>query len=142
MQLSELITTYKENQQKEITCPSDVYEVLSEIKRYHKEAFVVLHLDTKKKIISKEIVSIGILNACLIHPREIFRAAILNNAHSIILTHNHPSGDPSPSDEDIKITTELKRAGEILKIQLLDHVIIGKEGYYSFQEQKRFEVKT
>lgn len=135
MQLSELETKY--NQPIAMTCARDVVNELKDISEYHKEAFVVLHLNTKKKIISREIISIGILYACLIHPREVFRAAIINNAHSIILAHNHPSGDPTPSNEDQNVTLKIIEAGDILDIPLLDHVIVGKntDEYYSFKEE-------
>lgn len=100
-----------------------------------KEHFVVLLLDSKNKIIKKEIISIGTLNSTLIHPREIFRSAIRENANSIILAHNHPSGDPTPSDDDCKITSRLKEVGELLDIKVLDHVIIGGDKWYSFDDE-------
>ena len=99
-----------------------------------KEHFMVLHLDTKNKIIKDEIISIGTLNASIIHPREIFKSAIKESANSIILVHNHPSGDSEPSMEDREITEKLMEAGEILNIKVLDHVIIGKDNYHSFKE--------
>ncbi|MBU0459210.1 MAG: DNA repair protein RadC, partial [Nanoarchaeota archaeon] len=99
-----------------------------------KEHFMVLHLDTKNKIIKDEIISIGTLNASIIHPREVFKSAIKESANSIILVHNHPSGDSEPSIEDKEITEKLMEAGEILNIKVLDHVIIGKDNYHSFKE--------
>lgn len=99
------------------------------------EQFCLLLLDTKNKIIKEEIVSLGLLNASLVHPREVFKSAIKESANSIIVVHNHPSGDPQPSEEDIEITKKLIDAGELLGIKVLDHVIIGREGYWSWKEK-------
>lgn len=90
-----------------------------------KEAMVVWTTNTQNQILDFNLVSLGTLNATLAHPREIFRPAIVSGACSIILTHNHPSGDPTPSEEDIKVTRDIKRAGDLLRIELLDHVVIG-----------------
>jgi DNA repair protein RadC len=90
------------------------------------EAFQVLLLNTRKKLIRVEEISEGTLDTILIHPRDVFRAAISANAAAVILIHNHPSGDPSPSDADIKVTRDLVRAGQLLKIEVADHVIIGR----------------
>jgi DNA repair protein RadC len=116
----------------------DVYDFL--VDKYgslKKEHFICLYLDTKKKIIGEEVVvSIGTLNSSLVHPREVFKTAIKESADSIILVHNHPSGSCGPSVEDEKITKIFKEAGDLLGIKLLDHVIIGKNEFYSFKEQK------
>jgi len=112
--------------------PQAVAEEMQDIKDWSKEVFVVFNVNAQHRIISREIVSIGTLDSVLIHPREIFRTAILKNAKSIIISHNHPSGDLNPSEEDITVTKELKKAGKILDIQLLDHVIVSKNGHYSF----------
>jgi DNA repair protein RadC len=85
-------------------------------------------------VIKDEIISIGILNASIVHPREVFKSAIKESANSIILVHNHPSGDSEPSVEDKEITERLMEAGELLDIKVLDHVIIGKDNYHSFKE--------
>ncbi|GEM_PF-258045 len=98
-----------------------------------KEYFMVILLDSKNRIIADKIVSIGILNASLIHPREVFRDAIKDGANAIVLVHNHPSDDPTPSTDDIKITETLVKTGEIIGISVIDHVIIG-DTYYSFKE--------
>jgi len=95
-----------------------------------REQVIVCCLDTKNHPVSLNVVSIGCLNSSLIHPREIFKTAILSNAAGIILFHNHPSGDPEPSQEDINITTRIKEAGKIMGIELLDHIIIGSEGAF------------
>lgn len=99
-----------------------------------REYIFVLHLNTKNKVIERELVGIGTLDSCLLHPREVFKGAIVKGANSIILVHNHPSGDPTPSEEDFIATKRLKHAGKILGIELLDHVIIGSEGYYQFYD--------
>ena len=90
------------------------------------EAFQVLLLNTRKKLIRVEEISEGTLDTILVHPREVFRAAIVANAAGIVLVHNHPSGDPTPSDADVKVTRDLIRAGQLLKIDVVDHVIIGR----------------
>lgn len=90
------------------------------------ETFHVLLLNTRRKLIRMERIATGLLDQLLIHPREVFRHAVAANAHTVVLAHNHPSGDPMPSDADITATRDLKRAGEVLKIEVLDHVIIGR----------------
>ncbi len=101
-----------------------------------REQVIVCCLDTKNQPVSMNIVSIGTINSSLVHPREVFKTAILSNAASIILFHNHPSGDPEPSVEDTTITKRIKEAGTLMGIELLDHVIIGSEGrFYSMKEQ-------
>lgn len=109
----------------------DVWKLNEDIREYHKEVFVILFLDTKNKIIKREIVSIGTLNSCEVHPRDVFREAILTNCNSIILVHNHPSGDTTPSDDDITITDRLSEIGDLLKIKVLDHVIVTKDHFHS-----------
>lgn len=108
-----------------------VYHEMRDIKSWEREAFVVFLLDTKNRVISREIVGIGTLNQTLIHPREVFRSAICKNANSIILAHNHPSGDPVPSDEDRRVTDQLVRAGKIIGIKVLDHVVVTRGTYSS-----------
>ena len=90
------------------------------------ESFQVLLLNVRKKLIRAEEISQGLLDTILVHPREVFRAAIVANAAAIVLVHNHPSGDPTPSEADIKVTRDLIRAGQLLKIEVVDHVIIGR----------------
>jgi len=122
---------------KPIKSAKDVYEyAIHRLNSNDKEYFMILHLDSKNKIIKDEIISIGTLNASLIHPREVFKSAIKESANAIILIHNHPSGDPEPSFEDEQVTEKLFSAGELLCIKVLDHVIIGKDEYYSFKENK------
>ena len=108
------------------------------------ERFVVLILTTRRRLIRIEQVSQGLLDSVLVHPREVFRPAIASNAHAIILAHNHPGGDPNPSEADIRATRDLVRAGQLLRIEVLDHVILGRamEGrpkdYCSLREQGYF----
>ena len=94
-----------------------------------KEYFIAVFLDSKNKIINDKIISIGTLNASLVHPREVFKEAMKASANSIILVHNHPSGDPQPSEEDITITKKLQETGETVGITILDHIIIAKDKY-------------
>ena len=121
----------------QISSPKDCANIFKKfIGDYDREALVVLTLDTKNKINSITVASLGSVNSSIVHPREIFKTAILSNAASIIISHNHPSGDPTPSKEDISITTRLKECGRILGIELLDHVIIGEyDKYLSFKEK-------
>jgi DNA repair protein RadC len=100
----------------------------------NKEFFIALYLNTKNGIIKQEVVSVGSLNANVVHPREVFRTACMVSASSIIVAHNHPSGDPTPSREDIEITKKLAEAGKMIGIELLDHVIIGQDRNYGFKE--------
>ncbi|MGO8696997.1 MAG: JAB domain-containing protein [Limisphaerales bacterium] len=97
------------------------------------ECFVVLILNTRRKVKGHYLVSIGIMDTILVHPREVFRLAIMTGASAIVLTHNHPSGDPSPSEADIKVTRDLIRAGQLLKIEVLDHVILGNPSHTSLR---------
>ena len=118
-----------------IRSPHDVAALLSEDLRYlQKEHFVCLFLNTKNHVIAQETLSMGSLNASIVHPREVFRAAIKRSSASIICVHNHPSGDPTPSPEDVQITERLVQAGEIVGIEVLDHVIIGDRRFVSLKE--------
>lgn len=116
--------------------PEDVYqEVAADLSTLDKEHFMVILLNTKNRIISKETISVGSLNSAIVHPREVFKTAIIKGAASIVCVHNHPSGDPTPSSEDIRLTKRLIQAGEILGIDALDHVVVGIEGYISLREK-------
>lgn len=118
-----------------ITSPSNVYDILENyIGDSDREHFVILLLNTKNEINAIHTVSTGSLNASIVHPREVFKIAIIKNSCSIILAHNHPSGKTDPSNEDINITNRLIDAGNLLGIKVLDHVIIGN-GYLSFKEK-------
>lgn len=100
-----------------------------------KEHFCCLHLNAKKKVTHVDHVSMGNLTTSLVHPREVFRPAIANGASAVVFFHNHPSGDPSPSQEDIDITERLEEAAELLEITALDHVILGEDSHTSLREQ-------
>ncbi len=115
--------------------PRAVFESLPELRTLKKEQFLVIYLDTKNVEIHREVISIGTLNASLVHPREVFEPAIRHLAASVILVHNHPSGDPSPSEEDRVLTKRLVDAGQLLDIHVLDHIIIGKTTFMSLKEQ-------
>lgn len=119
-----------------IKSPEDVKNiVLEEMRYYDREHFRVLYLDRKGGLISMEDVSIGGLHSSLVHPREVFKTAIKRSAASIILVHNHPSGDPEPSKEDIEVTCMLIEAGRLMGIEVLDHVIIGENNYTSLKSR-------
>lgn len=118
-----------------IASPEDVSTLLMAELRYKKqEHFLVLILDTKNQVTAIETITIGTLNASLVHPREVFCRAIRKSANGIILVHNHPSGDPQPSREDQLLTERLTESGRILGILILDHVVIGDGRYFSFKE--------
>jgi len=114
----------------------DVYELIyPELRFTKKEQFYCLYLDTRNSLIRKELVSVGNLNTSVIHPREIFRSAIKESANSVILAHNHPSGNPEPSKDDLEITKLLVNAGKLMGIQVLDHVVIGDGIYISMADR-------
>lgn len=117
------------------TSPSQIYDTFSFLIKETKEMFITLHLDGKNRIICMDIVSIGSLNQAIVAPRELFKTACLSSAAAVLCIHNHPTGDPSPSSEDIAITRRLKEAGDILGIKVLDHIIIGDGEYLSFVER-------
>jgi len=120
-----------------ITSPQDIAEIfIPLLKDELKEKFILICLNSANKIIKFETISIGSLNSSVVHPREIFKAAIENSSASIILLHNHPSGNPEPSNEDIAITRKLVEAGKILDIPVFDHIIIAGVAYTSFVEKK------
>lgn len=120
---------------KAIRSPEDAYKILREfIGEADREMFVVACLNNKNEIANLSVVHMGSLNASIVHPREVFKTAILSNSASIICAHNHPSGHPEPSREDIEVTKRLAEAGKLLGIELLDHIIVGDEKYYSMKE--------
>ncbi len=119
-----------------ICCAGDIAALLTpDLTKLDREHFVVLHLDAKGRLLSREVVSIGHLTAALVHPREVFKAAILANAASVAFVHNHPSGDPEPSREDLELTRRLFRAGELMGIPVLDHVVVTRNGHCSIAER-------
>ncbi len=110
----------------------DLLKIEDEIDQ-EKEHFYVIHLDTRSVIKTVELVSLGILNSAVVHPRETFRRAVMEGAHSIILAHNHPSEDTNPSEEDMKMTRLMFDAGKIVGIDVLDHIVFGFKSYFSFR---------
>jgi DNA repair protein RadC len=116
--------------------PEEVWQELKDIRDHKKEHFIVFYLDTRNQEIKREVISIGLLNANLVHPREVFEPAIKNLAAQIILAHNHPSGDPEPSEDDIEVTKRLVEVGKILGIEVTDHIIVAKNKFFSFKEKK------
>ena len=131
-----------------------IFLMQRELQNSDRETFCVLHLNAKGKPLSMSVVSVGSLNSTLVHPREVFKASILSNAAAVIFMHNHPSGDLTPSEDDKRTTKQLEKAGKILGIRVVDHIIVGenKENYYSFhandilnpdeEKQKRKQKKT
>jgi len=120
---------------KELTDPKKVYQLIkSKLKDYHKEHFYVIALNSRNHSIAE--VSVGSLNASIVHPREVFAEAIKNKAASVIFVHNHPSGDPEPSQGDLLITKRLVEAGKILEIEVVDHIIVTSNSFLSFKERK------
>jgi DNA repair protein RadC len=136
VELGRRISSYNRGQQVTITSPLDVKDLLMEEMRFlEKEHFKTILLNIKNHVISIEDISIGSLNSSIVHPREVFKPAIRRSSASIILVHNHPSGDPTPSREDIEVTTRLVDAGKILGIGVLDHIIIGNNSILSLKEK-------
>ncbi|MBN2198139.1 DNA repair protein RadC [Candidatus Wolfebacteria bacterium] len=116
--------------------PQDVWNELKDIRDNKKEHFVIFFLDARNQEIRREIISVGSLNANLVHPREVFEPAVASLAAQIIIAHNHPSGNPEASEEDLKITKRLVEAGKILGIDVIDHVVVSEGEYFSFKEKK------
>lgn len=118
-----------------VRCPEDVSQLLLPgLRDLDREHFYVVLLNTRHYVLGVELISIGTLNGAMVHPREVFRAAIRRGAAALILAHNHPSGDPTPSPEDVQVTRRLVEAGRLMGIDVLDHVIIGDNRYQSLRE--------
>ena len=115
--------------------PSEAVGLALEIKDYGKEHFLCLYLNARNQVIHKEIISIGSLSASIVHPREVFRVALEHNAAAIILAHNHPSGDVSPSRDDVDMTINLVEAGKMIGIEVLDHVVLSSMDFLSMKEK-------
>jgi DNA repair protein RadC len=126
---------HEQTEIKRVRSGSDVWAIMRPLMQDRdREVFSVLLLDTQNQIRGYTEITVGTLDASLVHPREVFKPAILASSASIILVHNHPSGDPTPSPEDRSVTRQLRSAGELLGIEILDHVIIGEGRYVSFAE--------
>jgi DNA repair protein RadC len=137
----EIISERNSRYHVKVSAPSDAYSVLKRFATMRQEHFLVLTLDGAHQVIRSKIVSVGLVNRTVVHPREVFRPAIEDSATAVIIAHNHPSGRLDPSIEDRDITDKLTKAGEILGIAVLDHIIIGKGGFFSFLEQGLLESK-
>lgn len=136
LELGRRIRQYKPEKNYIVRSPQDGANYIMESMRHlHQEHLAVLFLDTKNQIIHNRTIFVGSLNSSIVHPREIFREAVKRSAASIICAHNHPSGDPTPSQEDIHVTKRLVEAGKIIGIELLDHLIIGDCKYTSLKEK-------
>ncbi|MEQ8226081.1 MAG: DNA repair protein RadC [Candidatus Eremiobacterota bacterium] len=136
-ELGKRITSYSDIEKPSINTPPDVARLLmNEMRYYKKEVFKILLLDRKNKLIKIETISSGILDASLVHPREVFYPAIQELASRIILVHNHPSGNCTPSAQDIEITKNIIESGKILNIEVVDHIVIGDGKFLSLREKR------
>lgn len=136
-ELGKRVAIFSGNSKPVIRQPTDVFEYFStQMSLLTREEFLVVVLDTKNRLIKYEFISKGTLNASIVHPRDVFRVAIIHSAAAIILVHNHPSGDPAPSQEDIDLTRRLFKAGELMGINILDHIIIGGAKFMSMKEMQ------
>lgn len=134
----EIVKRLNSSQKVDIINASDVKILMSEYLNSKKEYLIAFLLNSRNILISKEVISIGTINTTIIHPREVFEPAIKQNATCIIVSHNHPSGDSTPSAEDLEITKNLIKAGDILGIKLLDHVIVSQNSVFSIKDNKAF----
>jgi len=135
-ELARRLETFVEEPKRKVCSPKDVYTLMyPKMREQKKEKFITLCLDTKNQILREEVVSIGSLNASIVHPREVFKSALMESSASVIMVHNHPSGDPSPSREDIMVTEKMVEGGKLLGIDVLDHIIIGEGRYVSLKDE-------
>lgn len=135
-ELARRLEVFIDNPKRKIGSPKDVYTLMyPKLREKKKEEFWCLYLDTKNQILKEEQISIGSLNASIVHPREVFKTAISMSTNSVIVCHNHPSGDPKPSREDILTTEKLVEGGKLLGIDVLDHVVVGDGQYTSFKDE-------
>lgn len=118
-----------------IRSPKDAFEYLKDMQFLSQEHFVVIGLNTKNRVVFKDTIFVGSLNSSIIHPREVFKSLIKRSCSAGIVAHNHPSGDPTPSREDINVTERLKEAGKLLGIEILDHIIVGHNTFHSVKEK-------
>jgi DNA repair proteins len=130
--VSETITDYLRPYRR-YTSASEIFDTFQFLRQETKEYFLAMHLDGKNRVVCIDMVSTGSLNQSIVHPRELYKTALLSSAAAIILIHNHPTGDPSPSSEDREVTRRLREAGDLLGIRVLGHIIVG-DFYYSFAE--------
>ena len=121
-----------------IGCPDDLEKFVEPLKHYSEEHFVAFHLDARNHVIGYHIVSHGTVSASLVHPREVFKAALLANSHAIIVAHNHPAGSMTPSNEDIEVTETLIKAGDLMGVKVVDHIIVSSNGLCSLRETRAY----
>ncbi len=134
-ELARRLESFTRDTRIKVNSPEDVYRYLyPEMRERKKEFFIELCLDTKNQVLRRDTVSMGSLNANIVHPREVFKTALIESAAHIIVVHNHPSGDPTPSREDIELTKKLVESGKIMGIDVIDHVIIGDGRHFSMKE--------
>lgn len=139
VELGKRISAFTEEARPVIRCPADVSQlVMSELRHEAREQFKVLLLDTRNQVRRVSTISVGSLTESIVHPREVFREAIRHSSAALIAVHNHPSGDPTPSPEDVQVTQRLCEAGRVVGIELLDHVVIGDGRYVSLKERGLF----
>lgn len=119
-----------------IGCPDDIEKFVEPLKLYDTEHFVSLHLDAKNNVVGFHVVSQGTTSASLVHMREVFKAAFLSNSHSLIVAHNHPAGSLTPSPEDLEVTKTLIKAGDLLGVKVIDHIIVSSNGLHSLREHR------
>jgi len=118
-----------------ITRPGDAVSLVADLREKRKEYFIALYLNARNQLLHRETISIGTLSSSLVHPREVFQPGVTLSAAGIIMAHNHPSGDTTPSQEDLRLTDRMVKAGEIMGIEVLDHLIVGGDGFFSFKEK-------
>ncbi|MBS7427727.1 DNA repair protein RadC [Virgibacillus sp. 19R1-5] len=136
MELGKRMNGFQPEERYVIRSPEDGADyVMEELRSLNQEHFVALFLNTKNQIIHRQTIFIGSLNASIVHPREVYREAVKRSAASVIVAHNHPSGDPTPSQEDIYVTRRLVESGKMIGIELIDHLIIGNRNYVSLKEK-------
>lgn len=138
-ELGRRLSSFSENKKIIIKNPKDVANLfMLDMGTLEKEYFKALYLDSKNQIIKQETLFIGSLNESIVHPRDIFKIALEENAASVVILHNHPSGDPNPSEQDLEITKRIIEAGKIIGIEVLDHIIIGENKYISLKQKGIF----
>ena len=135
-QVYKLRNQFLEEKQR-VRAPSDILPVLDEWAHEEQEHFIVATLNGAHEVICAHCITKGLVNRTIVHPREVFRPALLDNACAVILAHNHPSGQWEPSGEDIELTKRLKQGGDLMGIPVLDHIIVTKNGFYSFLEHDK-----
>ncbi|MDY0210005.1 MAG: DNA repair protein RadC [Acholeplasma sp.] len=139
LEFSKRVFNQLNGRKSQISSPKDIYMLYQhKLDQLEQEHFYTLYLDTKNQIISEKLIFIGTLNQSVIHPREIYKHAVKVSANSVIFIHNHPSGDSSPSQADYKTTTQLEQSGQIMGVQVIDHIVIGKNQFFSIKENRKY----